>query len=116
MQRLSCAQERHLSGWILIQDAAGNPPLHYQVRKLAERVVAQNGDTRPLGKNWLDGFLARNPEVKTLKGKRLDFQRVNGALTDAIQKFFSILEILAIKEILPQNRYNMDETGLAIGI
>ncbi len=116
LQRLSSAQERHLVGWILMQDTAGNPPSHQQVRQLAQRVVAQNGDTKPLGKNWLDGFLLRNPEVKTLRGKRLDFQRANGASTDAIQKFFNILEIPAIKQIRQENRYNMDETGLAIGV
>ncbi|KAJ3498252.1 hypothetical protein NLG97_g1267 [Lecanicillium saksenae] len=69
-QRLSKAQEQHLCGWILTQDAAGNPPSHEQVR----------------------------------------------ASTDAIQKFFKVLEIPAIKKILPTNRYNMDETGLAIGV
>ncbi|KAJ3486573.1 hypothetical protein NLG97_g6588 [Lecanicillium saksenae] len=90
---LQDAQERHLCGWILIQDAAGNPPTHNQVRRMAARVLENNSDLEPLGKNWLDGFLARHKE-----------------------EFFKILEIPAIKKILPQNRYNMDETGLAIGL
>ncbi|KAJ3497355.1 hypothetical protein NLG97_g1973 [Lecanicillium saksenae] len=115
-QRLSDAQERHLCGWILIQDAASNPPTHNQVRRMAARVLENNSDLEPLGKNWLDGFLARHEEVKTLRGKRLDFKRANGASTDVIQEFFKILELPAIKKILPQNRYNMDETGLAIGL
>ena len=28
---------------------------------------------KPLGQYWLDGFLFRNPEAKTLRGKGLDF-------------------------------------------
>ena len=72
-QRLTRTQELHLCGWILTQDAIGNPPTHKQVRDLAIRILAADGDSQPLGKNWIEGFLYHNPEVKTLRGKRLDF-------------------------------------------
>lgn len=116
LKRLSAAQESHLVSWILIQDAIGNPPTHEQVRKIASRLCHLNGDNYDLGKSWLHGFLNRNPEIKTLRGKRLDFERLNGASTYSIQNFFKLLTIKQINEILPQNRYNMDETGLAIGL
>lgn len=83
---------------------------------MVAELVKLNGDTEPLGKNWIQGFIRRNPEIKTLRGKRLDFKRINGASTHIIQSFFKLLTIGAIKEILPSNRYNMDETGLAIGL
>jgi hypothetical protein len=115
LQRLSVAQERHLCGWILVQDAAGNAPSHNQVREMAAKVAEANGDFEPIGKNWLAGFLQRNPEVKTLRGKRIDLKRVNGASTDAIQEFFRRLALPALRDIPPKHQYNMDETGLAIG-
>ncbi|OAA34223.1 transposase [Beauveria brongniartii RCEF 3172] len=116
LQRLSAAQESHLVSWILIQDAIGNAPTHDQVRKIASRLCHLNGDNYDLGKSWLQGFLNHNSEIKTLRGKRLDFERLNGASTYSIQNFFKLLTIKQINEILPQNRYNMDETGLAIGL
>lgn len=115
MQRLPNTQEKHLCGWILIQGEAGLSPTHNQVRELAEKVAHLNGDTKPLGKNWLQGFLHRNPEVKTLRGKRLDIKRINGASTDAIKEFFRHVDLPALRNIPPRHRYNMDETGLAIG-
>ena len=94
----------------------GNPPSYESCRKIAGFLSIANGNLQPIGVNWLRGFLARNAEVRSLRGKRLDFQRLNGALTHAIQAFFKLLTIPALAKIPPENRWNMDETGLAIGL
>jgi 4-hydroxybenzoate polyprenyltransferase len=114
-QRLSPLQELHLVGWILGQGALGLAPTHQQVRELAARVVRAGGDDQPLGKAWMEGFLRRNPEVKTVRGKPIDSCRLNGATTKIVKEFFSLLKIPAIEAISPDNRYNMDETGLLEG-
>ncbi|KAM3525797.1 hypothetical protein NHJ13051_003788 [Beauveria bassiana] len=98
MQRLPAIQESHLVSWILIQDHLGNPPTHEQVRKIASSLCRRNGDDHDVGKNWLQGFLKRNPEIKTLRGKRLDFERLNGASTYAIQSFFKLLTVKQIND------------------
>ncbi|KAM0665033.1 hypothetical protein ACQRIU_006186 [Beauveria bassiana] len=67
MQRLPAIQESHLVSWILIQDHLSNPPTHEQVRKIASSLCRRNGDDHDVGKNWLQGFLKRNPEIKTLR-------------------------------------------------
>jgi len=85
------------------------------VREFAQRVLAANGDLEPLGKKWMTGFLRRNPEIKTMRGKRIDSIRINGASTERIKGFFAILAMPIIKEIPPQDRYNMDETGILEG-
>ncbi|KFH42538.1 hypothetical protein ACRE_067130 [Hapsidospora chrysogenum ATCC 11550] len=35
-------------------------------------MLERRGDETPLGKDWVRGFLSRNPEVKTKLGKRID--------------------------------------------
>ncbi|KAF5517530.1 putative RNA-directed DNA polymerase from transposon X-element [Colletotrichum aenigma] len=52
-----------------------------------ERMLKIHGDSQPLGKNWVQSFIKRNPSFKHL----------------------AIPEIMAIKAY---NRYNMDETGI----
>ncbi len=98
--------------WIVIQDALGVPPTHAQVRLFASRILQASGDTSEIGKNWMEGFLRRNPLVKTLRGKPLDLQRINGATTERIKGFFTLLQIPEIHHIKQANRYNMDETGI----
>jgi hypothetical protein len=58
------------------------------------------------------GFLRRNPVIKTKKQFRIDSARVNGATIDIIKAWFRKLEVLAIKAIKPENRWNMDEAGI----
>lgn len=83
-QRLSPSQEKHLADWVLAQVALGVAPTHSQLRDFAQRIVNLHGDTEPIGKNWIRGFLERNPTVKTVKGKSIDYQRLEGALTEKI--------------------------------
>jgi hypothetical protein len=61
-QRLSLWQEENLVDWILIQGALGVPPTHAQIFYFVTRILANNGDTQPLGKYWMQGFFARNPQ------------------------------------------------------
>uniref|UniRef100_A0A8H7TQQ8 HTH CENPB-type domain-containing protein n=1 Tax=Bionectria ochroleuca TaxID=29856 RepID=A0A8H7TQQ8_BIOOC len=114
-QRLSRKQERDLAGWILIQDSIGLPPSHRQIRKIAEALIGSDDQARPLGRKWIEGFLLRNPDVGTLRGKRIDFLRVNGATTDKVKDFFKLLDVPAIKKIPPCHRWNMDEAGILEG-
>jgi hypothetical protein len=114
-QRLSKQQESSLVQWIISQGDLGFAPTHQQVREFAARIVKAGGDDQPLGKAWMEGFLRRNPEVRTLRGKPIDSCRLNGATTKIIKEFFALLKIPEIENIPPDNRYNMDETGLLEG-
>ena len=66
-QRLSPVQEQRLTDWILTQETLGQNPTHSQIRAFAGRVLAAKGDAVPLGKRWMQGFLKRNPILKTKK-------------------------------------------------
>ena len=114
-QRLTRVQEDHLAQWILTQGALGYAPSHAQIRLFAARIMHAGGDSKRLGKHWMQHFLRRNPAIKTLRGKKIDYQRVNGASPANIKKFFQRLAHPAIKDIPACHRYNMDETGMMEG-
>ncbi|KPA35871.1 transposase, partial [Fusarium langsethiae] len=46
----------------------GCPVSHQQVRQLASKIAVRNGFPEGVGKNWLQGFLSRNTDIRTLKG------------------------------------------------
>ena len=114
-QRLSPIQEQKLITWVLTQQAIGLCATHSQIRTFAGRIIAIRDDAPPLGLRWMAGFLRRNPVLKTQRQYRIDSVRVNSATTDIIRPWFQYLEVPAIKDIKPANRWNMDEAGLMEG-
>lgn len=115
-QRLSPVQEGHLTNWILVQEALGLPPTHAQIKEFAQRILAIKGDYEPLGKHWMQAFLKRNPVIRTKKHRSIDSCRVNGATTEVIKPWFQHLHLPEIQAIKPENRYNMDESGIIEGL
>ncbi|KAF4883786.1 hypothetical protein CGCF415_v015717 [Colletotrichum fructicola] len=85
-QRLSPTQESHLAEWVRIQAALGLPPTHQQLEDFAERILQIHGDTQPLGKNWVQAFIKRNPSVKVQRSRAIDSQRINRASTNMIRQ------------------------------
>jgi hypothetical protein len=114
-QRLSKIQEEHLTTWVLAQEALGVPLTHGQIREFASRLLVIKGDHKQLGKRWMEGFLRRNPILRTKRAKNIDSVRVNGATTAIIKSWFQRLNIPAIAAIKPENRWNMDESGIMEG-
>ncbi len=115
-QSLSRIQEDRLTQWILTQVALGTPPNHGQIRLFGNRILEAQGTPEiRLGKRWITRFIDRNPVLRTQRSRRIDSVRVNGATDPVIRAWFPLLYILAVKKILPANRYNMDEYGLMEG-
>ena len=114
-QRLSVTQEASLTNWILAQSELGLAPTHQQIRHFVQRILANGGDHQPLGKHWMEGFFARNPAVKTIKGKKINSARLKSVTAKSIQDLFDRLKIPALQDIPPHCRYNMDETGIIKG-
>src|SRR3981081_1681147 len=55
-QRLSKIQEKHLSTWVLAQEALGVPLTYGQIQQFASRLLVIKGDCKELGKRWIEGF------------------------------------------------------------
>ena len=61
------------------------------------------------------GFLRRNLIFKTKKQFRIDFTRVNSVISDIFKAWFQKLEVLIIKVIKAENRWNIDEAKIIEG-
>jgi 4-hydroxybenzoate polyprenyltransferase len=115
-QKLSPIQEKRLRDWILVQADLGCPVSHQQVRHFASQIAVRNGFPDGVGKHWLESFMDRNQDIKTLPGKRMDSERYNGASTELIKAFFMLLTMPAVRQIKQKNRWNVDEVGMMEGI
>lgn len=110
--RLKPSQEEYLEAWIKQLDAEFRNPTHAMVLKMAEKIAGA-----PLGKRWLTKFTARHPKIGTVNGRKVDSQRINGATKERMEPFFAKLQVLCNeKKILPEDIWNMDETGIATGL
>jgi hypothetical protein len=99
----------------LAQEALGVPLTYGQIQQFAGRLLAIKGDYKELGKRWMEGFLRRNPILRTKRARNIDSVRVNGAITAIIKSWFQRLAIPAIAAIKPENQYNIDESGIMEG-
>ena len=89
--RLSLEEERFLVEWCLSEEAAGRPPSKARIKRMAEMVLKEAGDFRPLGYRWLDRFLQRHTRVRTKKGVLLDVERKRGSTRAAYEDFYTRL-------------------------
>src|SRR6266699_2923009 len=75
-QKLSPIQESRLAEWIRIQDTLGLTPTYAQIRTFASRILLAGGSTAGIGKHWLEGFLRRNPYIRTFQTRCIDAVRI----------------------------------------
>lgn len=65
------------------------------------------------GKDWLEGFLKRNPSISIRKPEATSLNRIKGFNKTEVNTFFQNLENVMEKfKFTPNNIYNMDETGI----
>ena len=116
-QRLTPLQEDFLVNWILEEDARGYPPPHARAREMANRILRINGDNQPIGKLWLTHFIKRQPRIASVIGRKIDAHRVEAATPDQLRAFLELYEETRQRlNIQTDNIYNMDETGIALGV
>jgi DDE superfamily endonuclease len=75
--------------------------------------AADRGDIHPPGKNSPQAFYKRHPELKAVRVKTLDWERHDRYIYDKVVDWFTAIgKELNSPLILPENVYNMDDTGL----
>lgn len=71
---------------------------------------------RPPGKNYPQALYSRHPELQARSLKAIDWTRANENIYDKVKHWFDLIgKELANPDILPDNVYNMDETGVLLG-
>ena len=116
-QRLTPTQEDFLVDWILDEDARACPPSHARAREMANRILRMNGDDQPVGMLWISHLLRRQPRIASVVGRKLEAQRADAATPEQIRAFLEhYKQIKQRLNIRTENTYNMDETGLALGV
>ncbi|KAJ4425707.1 hypothetical protein ANN_27903 [Periplaneta americana] len=72
-----------------------------------------NKDSCMAGRDWLNGFLQRNPTISVRKPEATSMSRVKGFNRTEMGIFFSNLgEVMDKYNFSPVNIYNIDETGI----
>ena len=126
-QNLTIAEEKELVGWITRLTIIGYPPRYQTLREMAEEIrkrrvrnINEVGmilvEYLPIGKGWVRRFLQRHNELSAVRPRSIEMARVKAVSRKRLQQWFDDLhDVLEKYRILPENIYNMDETGFAIG-
>jgi hypothetical protein len=115
-QALTPAEEMALVQWVQRAAATGHPVRHQFLRELAEEIrkrrLGEDGTLfTPLGKQWIQRFLKRNPTLKTQRAKSIEQARVDVTKEQVLEWFAIFKRVIQENNIKPENIYNMDETG-----
>jgi hypothetical protein len=118
-QYLTPEEEKAVVNFLLLMCALGQPVRIKFVPSLAFSIVRQrstsNKPTKPPGKNWARAFEKRHPELKARTVRPIDWKRHGNNIHGKITQWFKVIvEVLQDPEVLPENAYNMDETGVML--
>ena len=126
-QLLTAAEEKALAERIRQMTVTGHPPTQNLIREIAHelrqhRLIGinddgiQHVDYAPIGLEWVQRFIKRHPQLKTVYGETIEASRVKDVTYEAVEKFYNELRrVINELKISPENCYNMDETGSSIG-
>lgn len=124
-QYLTPQEEKALVAYVLRSAENGFPLPVKAIRRLAlvikrrrytggANVVDADG-IKPPGKNWFRALASRHPEITARRLKAVDWKRADENKYDKVVAWFDLAEKeLSRPDILPENVYNMDETGVLL--
>jgi hypothetical protein len=115
-QRLTPIEEKVLKEYCLQLEAWGCPARISQLRLMAGELLKAKGDIEPLGKNWTSTFLKRHSDLKSVFTNPQDRNRQLSEDWEIMSYWFQLYkETLEEYVVKPDNIYNMDEKGVALG-
>ena len=117
--KLTELEEDSLVKWILSLDSRGAASRPSTVREVANILLATRGETPSptVGVNWVSVFIKRRDELRSRFSRRYDYQRVLNEDPRSICAWFeNIKRVIDENGIQPEDIYNFDETGFAMGL
>jgi hypothetical protein len=95
-KRLTNLEEEAIVQRILEESLRGIPPLKANVRDMADRLLRERGG-KPTGKNWVDNFIKRTPELRTRWSRPYDHQRAVCEDPAIIRPWFTLVQSMKAK-------------------
>ena len=117
--KLTEIEEESLQKWILSMDSRGAAPRPSTVREMADLLLAARGSTPPplVGKDWVTKFVKRHPILSSRFSKGYNYERAKCEDPKIIKEWFNLVQKTILQYgIDPDDIYNFDETGFAIGL
>ncbi|EAQ93003.1 hypothetical protein CHGG_01238 [Chaetomium globosum CBS 148.51] len=115
-RKLTDLEERTIVQYILELDARAFPPRLRGVEDMANHLLRER-DAPPVGKLWAHNFVKRQPQLRTRRTRRYDYQRAKCEDPKVIGEWFTLVQDAKAKYgIVDDDVYNFDETGLMMGI
>jgi hypothetical protein len=118
--KLTEYEEETLVKWILDLDKRGLPPRPAFVSNMANYLLLQRGSQSPplgVGKNWVYNLVKRRDELRTQFSRRYNHERAKCEDIKIIREWFDSLSAKITEYgFLPEDIYNFDETGFAMGL
>ncbi|KAH5752178.1 hypothetical protein HBI55_244370 [Parastagonospora nodorum] len=82
---------------------------------MADRLLRERAG-KPVGKNWVDNFIKRTPELRTRWSRPYDRQRATCEDPAIIQPWFALVQGMKEKYgVADEDMYNFDESGFLMG-
>jgi hypothetical protein len=115
LKRLTKLEEEVIIQRILDKNLRGVPPSKLHVRDIADRLL-RNRSSEPVGKNWVDNFIRRTPELRTRWTRPYDYQRALCEDPAIIEPWYTLVQNMKAKYgIVDDDMYNFDESGFLMG-
>jgi hypothetical protein len=119
-QNLTYAEEKTLARWITELMATGHPVRHPFIRNIVKEIRKHrySSSTTPifypvLCDSWVPQFLNRHPTLHTTISRLIESAQIKDVSYASIINFFEVFcSILEDNQIILENVYNMDKTGL----
>ena len=115
-RRLTPAQETLLVHWLEDLQRQILPSNHTTTRQIVSYMLQENGDKKPLGRNWVTKFLKRHPQLSIAPGRAVNIARLIALDSGIIKLFFTKISDLRTQyQVELEDLYNMDEKGFQMG-
>jgi hypothetical protein len=115
LKRLTKLEEEVIVQRVLEESARGIPSSKADVRDMADRLL-RDRNSKPIGKNWVDNFIQRTPELRTRWTRPYDRQRAACEEPAILRPWFTLVQNMKAKYgIADEDMYNFDESGVLMG-
>ncbi len=120
-QYLTPAEEKAVVEFILQMSALGRPVRIKYIPFIAFSATRNRSmsdrPNKPPGKNWVRALEKRHPELRARRVKALDWNRHEKNIYEKISQWFKVINsVIQSSDILAENVYNMDETGVMLSV